>query len=121
MFNYRLAKFSAMLRATTFGKVTYLDGAKIFAQNMVANAFDGNKVEATDQVFSSKTITDLSFGYDIMKGMTFTLGASNLFDVYPDKQTHSANVSAGRFIYSRRVQQMGFNGRFLFARVSFSL
>ena len=121
MFNYRLAKFTAMLRATTFGKVTYLDGANIFAQNMVANAFDGNKVEATDQVFSSKTITDLSFGYDIMKGMTFTLGASNLFDVYPDKQTHSANVSAGRFIYSRRVQQMGFNGRFLFARVSFSL
>jgi iron complex outermembrane receptor protein len=41
--------------------------------------------------------------------------------VYPDKQIHSGNVSSGRFIYSRRVQQMGFNGRYVFARISFNL
>jgi iron complex outermembrane recepter protein len=30
-------------------------------------------------------------------------------------------MSLGRFIYSRRVQQMGFNGRYLFARLAFTL
>ncbi|WP_447641100.1 MULTISPECIES: TonB-dependent receptor plug domain-containing protein [Chitinophagaceae] len=119
MVNYRLTKFFAMARATSFGKVTYLDGANGFSQNIVLNAFD-NKNEATDQVFKSKTIFDLSMGYDFIKNMSFTIGASNLFDTYPDKQSHSANVSSGRFIYSRRVQQMGFNGRFLFAKLAFN-
>ena len=82
-------------------------------------------IEATikyqDQTFSAKTVTDLSLSYNLDKHFTFTVGSNNVFDVYQDKHTHSGNVSSGRFIYSRRVQQMGFNGRFLFARVSFNL
>jgi iron complex outermembrane receptor protein len=120
MVNYRYAKFAAMLRATSFGSVTYLDGAKGFSQNIVKNDFTGN-LEATDQTFTAKTVTDLSLSYDALKQVTFTIGANNLFDVYQDLQAHSANVSLGRFNYSRRVNQMGVNGRYLFARVSFSL
>lgn len=119
MLNYRYEKFSAFIRATLFGKVSYRDGVRGFAQNIVRNDFTGLN-EATDQDFGGKTVTDLSLSYDIIKQVTFTIGANNLFDVYQDKHTHSANVSDGRFIYSRRVQQMGVNGRYVFARVSFT-
>ncbi|MEO8112599.1 MAG: TonB-dependent receptor, partial [Ginsengibacter sp.] len=120
--NYDHKKIGAMLRFAYFGKVTYLDPT-INPANPGAfpvNTFDGQK-ETLDQVFDSKTVTDASISYDLNKSFTLTAGANNIFDVYPDQQTHSGNVSLGRFIYSRRVQQMGFNGRFLFARVSFNL
>jgi iron complex outermembrane receptor protein len=56
-----------------------------------------------------------------VKALTATIGANNLFDVYPDVQTHSSNQSLGRFVYSRRVQQMGFNGAYYFARLKLTL
>jgi len=59
--------------------------------------------------------------YDITKSFTATIGANNLFDVYPDIQTHSSNQSLGRFLYSRRVEQMGYNGAFYFARLRLAL
>ena len=120
--HYSYKKLSAMLRITRFGKVTYLDPS-INPANPGAfpvNAFTGQK-ETLDQVFSAKTITDVSLSYAPVNAITLTIGAGNLFDVYQDKHTHSGNVSLGRFIYSRRVQQMGFNGRYVFARLSFNL
>lgn len=120
--NYSHKKISAMVRLAYFGKVTYLD-ATINPSNPGAfpvNAFNGQR-ETLDQVFSDKTVTDISLSYDIVKNCTLTIGSNNIFDVYQDKHTHSGNVSLGRFIYSRRVQQMGFNGRYVFARVSFNI
>ena len=120
--NYNHKKFGAMLRFAYFGKVTYLD-ATIDPSNPGAfpvNAFSGQK-ETLDQEFSPKTISDVSLSYDLSKDFTLTGGANNVFDVYQDTHTHSGNVSLGRFIYSRRVQQMGFNGRYVFARLSFTV
>lgn len=121
-FNYRINKFSSMLRFVRFGKVIYLD-PNINPNNPSSwpvNDFTGQR-ETQDQTFSAKTITDLSFSYQVTKTLTATVGANNLFDVYPDIQTHSANQSAGRFIYSRRVQQMGFNGAYYFGRLKLTL
>ena len=105
-----------------FGKVSYLDPGinPAIPSAFPVNVFTGQK-ETLDQVFSAKTVTDASLSYDLNKTFTITAGANNLFDVYQDKHTHSGNVSLGRFIYSRRVEQMGFNGRYVFARLSFSL
>jgi iron complex outermembrane receptor protein len=67
-------------------------------------------------------VTDLSVGYKATDALTFTLGANNLFDIYPDRAEESfGNRSSGRFDWSRRAQQFGIGGRFLFARVSFTL
>jgi iron complex outermembrane recepter protein len=121
-FNYKYQKFSAMLRLVNFGKVTYLDPT-IDPANPGAfpvNTFTGQK-ETLDQVFNPKTVTDLSLSYAINKETTVTLGANNLFDVYQDKHTHSVNAGLGRFVYSRRVQQMGFNGAYYFARLKVGL
>jgi len=116
-FEYKYSKFGAMLRFVHFGVVQYLDAST----TPIANAFDNNALESLDQDFSAKTVTDLSLSYDILKSLRATIGANNLFDVYPDVQTHSSNQSLGRFVYSRRVQQMGFNGAYYFARLKLTL
>ena len=121
-FSYKYNKFGAMLRFVRFGKVQYLDPS-INPANPGAfpvNAFTG-KAETLDQEFSAKTVTDLSLSYQITPIIGFTIGANNLFDVYQDMHTHSGNMSLGRFVYSSRVQQMGFNGAYYFARLKFSL
>lgn len=120
--NYRYSKFSALLRFSYFGEVTYLDPALKVSDpsSWPVNIFTGQK-ESTDQTFASKTVTDLSLTYQIAKQVSLTAGANNLFDVYQDIHEHSNNMSSGRFIYSRRVQQMGFNGRYIFGRISFNL
>lgn len=117
MFNYRHSRFGAMLRFVRFGEVLFVDPST----NAVANAFNGNRLESVDQAFSAKTVTDISVSYNVLKTLTAIVGVNNLFDVYPDVQTHSSNQSLGRFVYSRRVQQMGFNGAYYFARVNLTL
>ena len=108
-FNLSSDKLIFFLRGVYFGKVT----------------------EATtnidrQQVFSSKFVTDLSVGYKATPSLTFTVGANNLFDTYPDRAAEALadggnNRSDGRFDWSRRAQQFGIGGRFLFARVNFIL
>lgn len=108
-----MSKFNVFLRNVYFGKVT----------------------EATtnvdlQQVFGTKVVTDLSFGYDVSESLTVTVGANNLLDIYPDRAEQDLdastagdqnNRSGGRFDWSRRAQQFGIGGRFLFARLSFRL
>ena len=121
-FNYKYSKFGAMLRFVRFGKVQYLDPS-INPANPAAfpvNAFTG-KAETLDQEFSAKTVTDLSLSWQIIPELGVTIGSNNLFNVYQDKHTHSGNMSLGRFVYSRRVQQMGFNGAYYFARLKLNL
>lgn len=120
--NYNRKKLGAMLRLAYFGKVIYIDPL-IDPSNPAAfpvNAYTGQR-ETQDQEFKPKTITDMSISYELNKNFTLTIGANNILDVYQDPHTHSGNVSLGRFIYSRRVQQMGFNGRYVFARISFDI
>lgn len=103
-FNYAInSKFGIMLRNVYFGEVSE-------ATNTVAN----------QQEFSAKIVTDLSVNFQIAEGCNFVIGANNLLDVYPDEAIE-ANRSGGRFNYSRRSQQFGANGRFVFAKLAFTL
>ncbi|VAW09937.1 TonB-dependent receptor; Outer membrane receptor for ferrienterochelin and colicins, partial [hydrothermal vent metagenome] len=98
-------KFVFFLRNVYFGEVT-----------------EATTIIANQQVFGTKIVTDLSIGYKATDALTFTIGANNLLDVYPDRAEDAfENRSGGRFDWSRRAQQFGIAGRFLFARVSFSL
>ena len=121
-FNYKYSKWGAMLRFVNFGKAVYLDPSTNPANPgaFPVNAFTGQR-ETLDQEFDGKVVTDLSISYQICTSLSATIGANNLFDVYQDIQKHSSNQSSGRFIYSRRVQQMGFNGAYYFGRLNFSL
>jgi len=98
-------KFNFFLRNVYFGEVTE-------ATTTVAN----------QQVFGTKVVTDLSIGYKATEALTITVGANNLLDIYPDRAGEAfGNRSSGRFDWSRRAQQFGVAGRFLFARLSFTL
>ncbi len=101
--NLSTGKFNIFLRNVWFGEVSE-------ATTNIDN----------QQVYGSKLVTDLSFGYKASDNLTLTIGANNLLDVYPDR-TIEANRSSGRFDWSRRSQQFGVAGRFLFARLSFKL
>ncbi|PKA97092.1 iron complex outermembrane receptor protein [Flavobacteriaceae bacterium MAR_2009_75] len=95
------------------------------------NVYFGEVTEATtnidrQQVFGTKVVTDLSLGYKFTDALTFTVGANNLFDIYPDRAAEvlgdgGNNRSDGRFDWSRRAQQFGIGGRFLFARLNLTL
>ncbi len=98
-------KLNVFLRNVWFGEVTE-------ATTTIAN----------QQVFGSKLVTDLSVGYKMTESTTITIGANNLFDIYPDRADAAFNNrSSGRFDWSRRAQQFGVAGRFLFARLSIDL
>jgi iron complex outermembrane receptor protein len=132
--NFITPKWSVLIRAIRFGEVSYLNAVD-------PNLPENNLPLDIDQTFSAKWITDLSISYEIMPSLTFTAGANNLFDIYPDKAyidplnnennlsgvpgagytTARDNTSNGHFLYSRNVSQFGFNGRFAFAKITFAL
>jgi iron complex outermembrane receptor protein len=101
--SYNVNRLNIMLRNVYFGSV-----------NEATNS------EANDQTFAPKVVTDLSFSYKMSSKIRLSLGANNLLDIYPDLSIE-ANQSSGRFLYSRRSQQFGANGRYLFARLSLDL
>lgn len=121
--NYKYKKFGTMLRFVRFGAVVYKDGGNPtdpFAPVMLLNTFTG-VVETTDQTFTPKLVTDLTFSYQVTPALAAIIGANNLFNVYPDIQAHSGNQSLGRFLYSRSVEQQGFNGAYYFARLKLTI
>jgi iron complex outermembrane receptor protein len=109
---------------TRYGEVTTLD------PNTSAPAYDAATGRSVlDEYFSPKAVTDLSFNYKINKVLQVTVGANNLFDVYPDQlkqiqyptpgnPTNIDNSSFGRFVYSRNATQFGFNGGYYFASLA---
>ncbi|MCH7400191.1 TonB-dependent receptor [Belliella sp. DSM 107340] len=120
MANYNVGKFTFMARAVRFGKVVFLDPTMgTDPSTWPINSLTGQR-ESLDQTFSPKIVTDMTVSYKISDNLRMNVGANNLFDVYQDIHNHSGNFSSGRFVYSRRVQQMGFNGRFIFARLNFN-
>lgn len=104
-FDYTLNKFSSLLSFVRFGEVWARTGNQSDPSTWI------------DQEFDSRVVTDLSIGYDIAQGVKLTVGANNLFDVYPEENREEFR-SGERFIYSRRATQFGFNGAYYFTRLN---
>jgi iron complex outermembrane receptor protein len=111
--NYQLKKFGAMARVTRFGEVS-----------------TWNLDPRLDETYDAKIVTDASVSYFIIPQVRVTIGANNLFDVYPDKlkwfqvgngdktNTYYSNTSDGRFVYSRNATQFGMNGGYYYISLS---
>lgn len=99
--SYKTGKFSAMLRNVYFGSVNDPDFAGAVT-------------------YDAKIITDLTFGYEVTENLRLTVGSNNLLDVYPDEVPTASNYG-GQFIFSRRTSQFGFNGRYVFGKLTFTL
>ncbi|MCS4303582.1 TonB-dependent siderophore receptor [Chryseobacterium sp. BIGb0232] len=97
---YGIGKLNFLVRNTYFGKV-------------IRDGFPFGIV----QEFSPKAVTDVSVGYDITKNINLTVGANNVFDVFPDLQTYK-NSYYGVFKYA--PVQMGTLGSYFFGRLNFN-
>jgi iron complex outermembrane receptor protein len=86
----------------------------------------GGTTEATDivQVFDAKWVTDLNFRLRLTDRIHWSLGASNLFDIYPTRnlpsrivngRAYSGSDNAGTTPYST-TSPFGFNGAFYYSR-----
>jgi iron complex outermembrane receptor protein len=71
---------------------------------------------ALDQSFDSKWLLDLAVNYNLDR-WTFTLGADNVFDTYPDKVI-PANDNNGTLPYSV-FSPFGFNGAYVYGKVAY--
>jgi iron complex outermembrane recepter protein len=130
--SYELGKANLTLRTQRFGEVTVF-------QNTVAQPATGALVrQPPDQTFSAKYITDVSLGLQVTRRAQVTIGADNLFDIYPDENSdlgdlsavaptatnprgfagnYSGNSNFGIFRYNG-ISPFGFNGRFVYSRVT---
>ena len=109
-FNYALDRFAANLAFNRYGKYTVLD--------------------ATEQTYSAKILTDINLRYSLDSGVSLFLSGNNIFDVTPDETDNTGSrgglfesspgaedlASDTVFRYSRRSAPFGFNGAFLVGR-----
>ena len=65
--------------------------------------------------YSAKVVTDLTLGFKLSKATKLSIGANNLFNIYPDQQ--DADVEGGGYW---DAVQMGFGGSYYYARLGFN-
>jgi iron complex outermembrane receptor protein len=90
-----------------------------------ADALSLTALGPDDQVLRPKWLTDVSVSYDL-KGVQLTVGADNVFDVYPDRRPYGLRPTAVGGVYPATYQFLpysnfspfGFNGRFLYAKLA---
>ena len=128
---YGMNKFGAGTHLTYFGKIKLMGFGDATADNpnqtginpMVPTDADGNIYVPEVFNFGGKLTTDIYLSYKVCSKLTVYAGADNLFNVHPDlgvnqkaKGWFGDNESGGPW----DSVQMGFNGRRLFGKLTFS-
>ncbi len=98
--NYSAGRFHAMGRLSDYGK--FIDGS-----------LDGL------ETFGAKLLFDTEVGYRF-DAINISLGARNLFNVYPDQTKIADNTNNGTFIWPA-ASPFGYNGRFIYIRSEIQL
>jgi iron complex outermembrane receptor protein len=140
---YNWRKWDFLARAVRFGEVEFLNNVDPGLTNKNTGTYFNDIAFGTDQIFGAKITTDVVISYKLVKGLTLSGGANNLFDVYPDRifidprnelsavyanPIQGANKTPGGYNSGRDASnrgrnlfgpnQFGFNGRFLFTRIT---
>ena len=98
--DYSIDKWNMFVRNVYFGKVS-----------------QPTNVEANMQELPGRVITDLGLGYNVTKNLKVTVGANNLFDVYPAELLLGSQGTSG-ILYPNQAPQFGFLGRYVFTRLA---
>lgn len=98
--DYTLNQWNMFLRNVYFGKVS-----------------QPTNVEANMQELPGRVVTDIGLGYNLNKNLKITLGANNLFDVYPAELLLGSQGTSG-ILYPNQAPQFGFLGRYVFTRLA---
>jgi iron complex outermembrane receptor protein len=114
--NYSLGAFSLNAGTHRYGEVS------------VAGTAATNATGTLDQTYGAKWITDIGSSVTVRSRFTITVGADNVFDVYPDRNLNPGDPTTsngglsnfGIFPYSG-ISPFGFNGRFVYTRLAVGL
>jgi iron complex outermembrane receptor protein len=133
---YSIGKFDITFRAVRFGESKFknvLDPGALKSDGTLWNTIFTRNSDGEfpiDQTFQAVWISDLVVGCKITKSLYASIGANNLFDVYPDQifidarnAKGSLDYVAGRDASNRgrllfQPNQGGYNGRFVFGKLS---
>ena len=70
--------------------------------------------------FTPKILTDISINYTPRSWLTITVGANNVFNVYPDRLKNYRNTNEGILIYGNEAMPFGYNGGYYFVNMNFN-
>ncbi len=114
-----IGDFGITARTTRYGKVLVPE-----AQAPVSDPNSLTALGPHDQVLTPKWITDLELRVDAGEMAQFAIGANNILDVYPDRRpvgkiAGTADLPANfYFLPYSGFSPFGFNGRFVYGRMS---
>ena len=111
--NYDKKWFNAGLAFTRFSKVELLD-YQMYEDVADYGSF-ADQIKAATDTYNAKIVTDLTVGFKLNKSSKLSIGANNLFNIYPDQQDDW--VEAGGYW---DAVQMGFSGAYYYARLGFT-
>ena len=111
--NYDKKWFNAGLAFTRFSKVELLD-YQMYEDVADYGSF-ADQIKAATDTYNAKIVTDLTLGFKLNKSSKLSIGANNLFNIYPDQQDDW--VEAGGYW---DAVQMGFSGAYYYARLGFT-
>jgi iron complex outermembrane receptor protein len=87
--------------------------------NYYGNVIQPASAAASDLYTGRKAISDLEVRYKLLDKATVSVGANNLFDIYPDK-TPAALLATNGGVAFPYFSPYGFNGRYLYAKLNLS-
>ncbi|WP_166377635.1 TonB-dependent receptor [Pseudoalteromonas sp. Z9A4] len=80
---------------------------------------DPSDIPERNEVLKPKWITDLDVAYSLSESVSLSLGANNIFDVYPDatrENVDDVTTFSRLFAYSS-FSPYGFNGRYVYGKI----
>ena len=111
--NYDRKWFNAGLAFTRFSEVKLLDYQMY--EDVAGYGSFAEQIKAATDTYGAKIVTDLTLGFQLQKHTKLSIGANNLFNIYPDQQDDW--VEAGGYW---DAVQMGFSGAYYYARLGFN-
>ena len=117
-----IGDFGVTARTTRYGRVISPGATAPLAPDALSLTAYG-----PDDIFlKAKWITDLELRYKAFNGLELAIGANNLFDVYPTRSPFGPRPASIGGVYPANQEYIpysifspfGFNGRFLYGRVS---
>jgi iron complex outermembrane receptor protein len=110
-----LGKVDIQLNYTQFSEVILQDFQ--WVDSPATNQAEADALfEVATDTYASAGVLDLSVGYQLTKGLKFTIGANNLLNTYPSPQFDGWTDQGG---FNDSVQ-MGSDGMYLFGRLGFN-
>ena len=104
--SYLVGKWDLNVNFTRYGKISQ----------------KGNDpVNFPDEIFSPKVVSGVNVNYKLKTWISFTAGAENIFNVFPDKLKNFSNTATGLYIYNPNFAVFGCNGGYYFITMAINL